>query len=104
MTGGERRVFCPGCGQHIAVPPDARPGDLIDCENCAGVKFRLLEEAGREVLRLVQLIACPACGERIPVDDDTPEGAVIAHDGETFRLVRAFGAFALEPAAGERKG
>jgi len=93
-----RRLPCPGCGQEIPVPPGARPGDLIECENCAGVKFRLCAEGGREILKLVHLIRCPACGEPIPVDDETPEGSTVEHDGRTFRLAREFGAFSLEEA------
>ncbi len=97
-----RHLFCPGCGTDIPVPRDARPGDLIECESCAGVLFRLVEEGGREALRLVQRVSCPACGERIPVGDDTPEGTILCHGGASFRLRKEFGAFALEPRDGER--
>ncbi|MEK6710156.1 MAG: hypothetical protein AABZ64_06225 [Nitrospinota bacterium] len=93
-----RRLPCPGCGQEIPVPAGARPGDLIACGNCAGVKFRLCVENGKEVLKLVQLVACPACGERIAVDDETPEGSSVEHDGRRFRLAKEFGAFSLEEA------
>ena len=98
MNAGERRLFCPGCSTFIPVPPDAKPGGLIACGNCAGAKFRLAVEGGKEVLRLVQLVSCPACGEPIPVDDDTPEGVIVEHGGRRFRLKREFGAFSLEEA------
>ena len=72
--------------------------DLIDCENCAGVKFRLGRAEGDEVLSIVQMVSCPVCGEYVPVDEDTPEGAVFEHDGKRLRLSKEFGAFVLEPA------
>lgn len=98
MSAGGRKLFCPGCSSLIPVPNGAKPGDLIACENCAGARFRLVVEGGKEVLRLVQLVSCPACGEPVPVDDDTPEGTHVEHDGRRFRLVREFGAFSLEEA------
>lgn len=88
----------------IPVPWDAKVGDVVECENCAGVLFRLVEEGGQGILRPVQLVSCPFCDERIPVDDDTPEGRVIRHGGAAYRLVREFGAFSLELADGERPG
>jgi len=93
-----RRLPCPGCGQEIPVPAGGRLGDLIECGNCAGARFRLAAEGGREVLKIVQLVSCPVCGDPIPVDDDTPEGSAVEHDGRRFRLVREFGAFSLEAA------
>ena len=68
----------------------------MDCDNCAGVKFRLGAAGGAEVLTLVQMVSCPLCGERLPVDDATPAGAIVECDGEKLRLAKAFGAFVLE--------
>ncbi len=81
----------------IPVPAEVMPGDMIDCEYCAGIKLRLAIDGGKEVLRLVQMVTCPACGERFPFDDDTPAGTVVELCGEAFRLTKEFGAFALEP-------
>lgn len=97
MNGEGRKLRCPGCTQMIPVPASAGPGDLIECGNCAGVRFRLCAEGGREFLKLVQLVTCPVCGEPLPVDDDTPEGVVVEHDSRRFGLSREFGAFSLEP-------
>ncbi|HJM43253.1 MAG: hypothetical protein QGH70_05025 [Nitrospinota bacterium] len=88
----------------IPVPWDAKGGDLIECENCAGVLFRLTGQGGRDALRIVQLVSCPFCEETIPVDDDTPEGTVIRHGGAEFTLTKEFGAFSLELAGGQRPG
>ena len=41
---------------NIPVPWDAKGGDLIECENCAGGLFRLSEQDGGAILRLVQLV------------------------------------------------
>ena len=97
MSPEERRFLCPGCGTKILVPLDAGEGDLIQCENCAGVKFRLCIDADKEVLRLVQLVSVPFSDSKIPLDDDTPEGSVIVHDEKHYKLTREFGAFSLEP-------
>jgi len=74
-----------------------KEGDLIECENCAGVKFRLCIETGKEVLRLVQLVSVPSSDVKIPVDDNTPEESIIVHDGKQYKLTKEFGAFSLEP-------
>ena len=97
MSPEERRFFCPGCGTKILVPLDPGEGDLIQCENCAGVKFRLCIDAGKEVLRLVQLVSIPFSDVKLPVDDNTPEGRVITHDEKQYKLTKEFGAFSLEP-------
>ncbi len=88
----------------IPVPWDAKPGDLIECENCAGVRFRLFTRNGRDALQPVQLVSCSFCGEKIQVDDDTPEGTVIHHGEAAFRLDKEFGAFSLELCNGESPG
>ena len=89
----------------IPVPWDAKGGDLIECGNCAGVLFRLSEQDGGDILRLVQLVSCPFCEETIPVDDNTPlEGAILCHGGVEFTLTKEFGAFSLELAGGQRPG
>lgn len=98
----KRRIYCPGCEQMIQVPDGVEVGDLFECANCAGVKFRLAEGKDGFSLKIVQMVACPGCGEKIPVDDDTPEGTVLSHDGKNFRLAKEFGAFILKPATGER--
>jgi len=80
----------------IPVPWDVQEEDLIECDNCAGVRFRLCSEDGREVLRLVQLVSIPSSDERIPVNDDASVGSVIEHGGKKYRLTKEFGAFSLE--------
>lgn len=96
MSGEARRISCPGCGMKIPVPRDAEEGDLIECENCAGVKFRLGKEGESDILRLVQLVSVPSSDERIPIDADTPEGTVIHHGGIDYELTKEFGAFGLK--------
>jgi len=85
----------------IPVPWDAKVGKLIECENCAGVLFRIQKEGDQDLLQLVQLVSCPFCEERIPVDGDSREGTVIPHRGAVFKLVKEFGAYTLELSDGE---
>ena len=86
----------------IPVPWDAKNGDVIECENCAGVLFRLVGQSGKDALKTVQLVSCPFCDEKIPVDEDTPEGTEIHHEGATYTLVKEFGAFSLELIEGQK--
>ena len=88
----------------IPVPWDAKKGDLIECENCAGVLVRLTGDGGQDALRVVQLVSCPFCEERVPVDDDTPGETVIRHGGAEYTLTKEFGGFSMELAGGQRPG
>ena len=96
MSAEERLLLCPVRRKMIPVLGGTKPGELIECPNCAGMMLRLFVEEGEEILRPVQLISCPGCGERIPIDEDTPAGTILRHDEKDFLLTKEFGAFALE--------
>jgi hypothetical protein len=91
-------------GFRPSVPWDAKPGEVIECENCAGVLFRLIRNNVQDALGIVHLVSCPYCGKMIRIDDDTPEGSLVYHGGVSFTLAKEFGAFSLELVDGQRPG
>jgi endogenous inhibitor of DNA gyrase (YacG/DUF329 family) len=91
-------VRCPDCGEGLAVPTGARPGDLLDCPNCAGLSLRLTEEAGAWAAAIAHHASCPSCGTSILLAPEARAGDVIACCGRAWRLTYEYGAFALEPA------
>lgn len=58
--------------------------------------FRVSEADGRYLLEEVKRASCPRCGERITPPEDAEEGDLIEHCGQRYRLLHAYGAYALE--------
>jgi len=87
---------CPDCGALVEVPPGSRPGDLVECPNCAGHLLRLKEAGGGWVATLAHRVSCPACDELVTLAEDAKAGDLIECCGQRFRLTLEYGAFAAE--------
>lgn len=91
-------VRCPDCGETVPVPAGARPGDLVDCPNCAGFALRLREEGGRWTATIAHRVSCPGCEETIVLPEGARAGTRVRCCGRDYRLTFEYGAFALEDA------
>jgi formylmethanofuran dehydrogenase subunit E len=91
-------VRCSDCGEVVAVPTEARPGDLLDCLNCAGHALRLTREAGRWVATLAHRVSCPTCNETLTLPESAKAGDTVECCGRRYRLTFEYGAFAAEEA------
>ena len=91
-----RRVRCPDCGEMIAVPAAAQPGDLLECPNCAGHALRLRWDDARWAAALAYRVSCPSCDDVLTLPDDLEAGDTIECCGRQYRLTFEYGAFAAE--------
>lgn len=91
-------VRCPDCDALIDLPAGVRPGDVLDCPNCAGHALRLREAAGRWSATLAHRVSCPHCDEVLTLPEDTKPGDLVSCCGQTYRLTFEYGAFAAEEA------
>lgn len=91
-------ICCPDCGEMLAVPPDARPGDIVECPNCAGHAVRLVKEDGHWVAKVAHRVSCPACDRILTLAENAEAGDVVECCGRRYRLTFAWGAFAAEEA------
>jgi hypothetical protein len=91
------QVRCPDCGADVSVPAGTRPGDLVDCPNCAGHALRVKATATGWTASLAHRVSCPACETVIPLPDDARAGDTLEHCGRRYRLTWEYGAFAAEP-------
>jgi len=91
-------VGCPDCAEAVTVPPEARPGDLLDCPNCAGHALRLTRDGGRWAARLAHRVSCPTCNETLTLPESAKAGAAVECCGRRYRLTFEYGAFAAEEA------
>lgn len=91
-------IRCPDCGEVLAVPPDAQPGDVLDCPNCAGHAVRLTREDGRWAAKLAHRVSCPVCEKVLTLSEDAKAGGSIECCGHRYRLTFEYGAFAAEEA------
>lgn len=92
------QIRCPDCGEAVAVPAGAKPGDLVECPNCAGHALRLKQRARRWMATLAYRVSCPNCDEVLTLPEDTEAGDVIECCGRGYRLTFEYGAFAVEEA------
>ena len=90
------RVRCPDCGELIPVPEGARPGDLLECPNCAGRALRLRQDGGRWAATLAYRVSCPHCDDVVTLPEDVKAGDTIDCCGRQYRLTFEYGAFAAE--------
>jgi len=90
------RVRCPDCGDMIAVPEGARPGDLLECPNCAGHALRLRRDRQGWVATLAHRVSCPQCDDVLTLPENAKAGDTITCCGRRYRLSYEYGAFAAE--------
>ena len=91
-------VHCPDCGEPVSVPATARPGDLLECPNCAGHALRLTRKSGRWGATLAHRVSCPTCNGTLTLPESVKAGDAIACCGRRYRLTFEYGAFAAEGA------
>ncbi len=91
-------VRCPDCGERVAVPANARAGDLLECPNCAGHALRLTRAGGRWVATLAHRVSCPRCSEMLTLPEGAKAGDAVECCGRRYRLTFEYGAFAAEEA------
>ena len=89
-------VRCPDCGDVNEVPAAAKPGDLLECPNCAGHALRLNEEGGDWNATLAYRVSCPNCEQVVTVPEGTTAGDIVECCGRCYRLTFQYGAFAAK--------
>jgi len=70
-------VRCPNCGDMIAVPEGAHPGDLLECPNCAGHALRLTRAGQSWAATLAYHVSCPRCDNILTLPEDVKAGDTI---------------------------
>jgi hypothetical protein len=89
-------VVCPGCSEQRDFGSDVQVDDIVSCDACAGVLFRLVQDHGTYLLRELPQASCPACGTMLQLPDEVQAGATAEHCDQTFVVTYAYGAYALE--------
>ncbi len=87
---------CPDCGALIELPVGAKPGDVVDCPNCAGHALRVREDTGRWFATLAYRVSCPKCDDVMTLPENTKPGDEVLCGGRKYRLTFEYGAFAAE--------
>ena len=80
----------------IPVPERARPGDLLECPNCAGRALRLRQDGESWAATLAYRVSCPHCDDVVTLPEDAKAGDTIDCCGRQYRLTLEYGAFAAE--------
>ncbi len=96
MAGDGQILICPDCAEPIPLPAAAELGQLVECPNCAGLTFRLLERGGALTWTRVHRVSCPGSDAFLEVLDGTAEGTVYHCGAAAYTLTYAFGSYALE--------
>ncbi len=89
-------VQCPDCGAVVELPHGVRPGDLVECPNCAGHALRVSEVGGRWSATLAHRVSCPNCDEVLTLPGDAKPGDFVQCCDRRYRLTFEYGAFAAE--------
>ena len=92
-------VTCPGCGEKRDLGTDVQIGDILTCNSCAGVRFRLAQEGGVYQLRVVPEASCPRCDAILQLSDTVQPGHIVRHCERDFVVTYAYGSYTLEFAA-----
>jgi mercuric ion transport protein len=95
------QVRCPDCAEAVVVPAAAKPGELVECPNCAGHALRLKQEGERWTATLAYRVSCPTCDEVLTLAEDAKTGVAVESCGRGYRLTFEYGAFAAEEAQEE---
>lgn len=80
----------------VAVPFEARSGDIVECPHCAGHSLRLRCQDGCWAATLAHQVSCPICNEVLTLPEGSMAGDVVTCCGRRFRLTLEYGAFAAE--------
>lgn len=94
------QVVCPGCSEERAFGADTQVGDIISCDSCAGVLFRLVQDNGMYLLRELPQASCPVCGTMLQLPNEVQAGENAEHCDQTFVVTYAYGSYALEHSNG----
>jgi len=78
------------------VPSDARPGNILECPNCAGHAVRLTRPDGHWAATLAHRVSCPACETILTLPEDAKAGDLVECCGRRYRLTCEWGAFAAD--------
>jgi hypothetical protein len=81
---------------------EAQVGDILTCDACAGVRFRLVQEDGVYQLGVVPEASCPQCDGGVPLSDTVQPGHIVRHCDRDFMVTYAYGSYALESLATDR--
>jgi ribosomal protein S27E len=71
-------VDCPDCGAVIELPREVRPGDLVECPNCAGHALRVREEGGHWLATLAYRVSCPDCDDVMTLPENLKVGDTVS--------------------------
>lgn len=93
------RVTCPGCSENRDLGIAVQVGDILTCDACAGVRFRLVQDNGVYVLREVPEASCPQCDAVVELSGTVQPGHIMRHCERDFVVTYAYGSYALESAA-----
>lgn len=90
------QAVCPGCSEVRVFDVDVQVGDVVSCDSCAGVLFRLVQNNGTYHLRELPQASCPLCGTILRFPDHIQSGATTDHCDQAFVVTYAYGTYALE--------
>jgi hypothetical protein len=92
-------VTCPGCSEARDLGTEIQVGEVLTCDACAGVQFRLVQAGDRYLLCVVPEASCPTCEAIVPLSDTVQPGQVVRHCDRDLVVTYAYGSYALEFAA-----
>lgn len=92
-------VTCPGCSEACDLGTEIEVGDVLTCDACAGVRFRLVQKGDGYMLRIIPEASCPQCEAIVPLPDTVQPGHIVRHCHRDLVVTYAYGAYALESAA-----
>ena len=92
-------VTCPGCSEERDLGIKVQVGDILTCDSCAGVRFRLVQDNSVHVLSVVPEASCPQCDAVVELPDTVQPGHIVHHCDRDFMVTYTYGSYALESAA-----
>ena len=94
-------VTCLGCSEERDLGTEMQVGDILTCDSCAGVRFRLVQEGDVYLLRVVPEASCPQCNAIVQLSDTVQPGHIVRHCDRDFVVTYAYGSYALASAAAD---
>ncbi|MBI4244933.1 MAG: hypothetical protein HY606_12660 [Planctomycetes bacterium] len=89
------RLECPGCQGIKEIPDNTKIGNIIECELCAGMKFKLNSDSKGFKLIPIHYASCPDCGKMLEVPTNSTAGDKLFCCGKQHKLTFEYGAWAL---------